>query len=77
VLLFDNNHHELLAHISDDVESLLYNEQVQGFTSVYNLDPDNYIQFRNGIVLVKNKKKTSALYHYNQSSDGKAYGFGN
>lgn len=77
VLLFDNNHHELLAHVSDDVESLVYNEQIQGFTSVYDLDPDNYIQFRNGIVLVKNKKKTSALYHYNQSSDGKAYGFGN
>lgn len=77
VLLFDNNHHELLAHISNDVESLVYNEQIQGFTSVYDLDPDNYIQFRNGIVLVKNKKKTSALYHYNQSSDGKAYGFGN
>lgn len=77
VLLFDNNHHELLAHISNEEESLVYNEQIQGFTSVYDLDPDNYIQFRNGIVLVKNKKKTSALYHYNQSSNGKAYSLEN
>lgn len=70
VLLFDNDNHELLTCISDD-ESIVYNEQIQGFTSIYKLNPDNHIQFRNGIVLCKE----TDLYYYNKSIDQKSYGF--
>lgn len=72
VLTYDSDNNELLACVCKD-ESLVYSEQVEGFTGVYELKPTDYIKFNNSLLLLDGKD----IFKYNTSVDKKAYGFKN
>ena len=72
ILTYDSENNELLACVCKD-ESLVYSEQVEGFTGVYELKPTDYIQFNDSLLLLDGKD----IFKYNTSVDKKAYGFKN
>lgn len=72
VLTYDSENNELLACVCKD-ESLVYSEQVGGFTGVYELKPTDYIKFNDSLLLLDGKD----IFKYNTSVDKKAYGFKN
>lgn len=79
LLIHDNKYNEILFKVSTD--SLVYSEQQQRFTSVYDIDPHAYLDFNSELILLHKHfnvdlgKNVIDAYKWNQSDGETSVGF--
>ena len=70
LLTYDYNNHEVLFQIGND-KTIVYNELLDVFTSLYNIKPINNVCFEDQIQLLDDK----TIYRWNTHKNNKSYGF--
>lgn len=68
-LFFDKRYNEVVAKVLSDNCSLVYNEQLKAFTSIYDIEFDGSATFSNGLYLIRN-----GIYQWNKSYDKQVRG---